>query len=252
MSGETLFALVIVVVVIFGIAIVQLGKHQQRIRRLVLDRLDALSRILRRREDEPDGSVVGSRSKAVSDEEESRAELKRLQRLIEDRKQVARETDISYHLWGLYRDHFLGDGQHSTDRFSRNGEWYDVTIHRAGENNGLNEFEFELKGDRYRFVDDEEAQGWCETIKLFSLYLYDGSGRCLIEIPMKVRVDKRGRAYSIVSDGPKAFLPGDWINDFINVKLKNQSIRNREIRAQKHKERLSEIEDLRDRFGIWE
>jgi hypothetical protein len=67
---------------------------------------------------------------------------------------------------------------------------------------------------------------------------------------MKVRVDRWGRNYSISSDGPDAFLPGDWINDFINATLKQQRIRNQEIRAQKHQERLWEIEDLKDRFGI--
>jgi hypothetical protein len=67
---------------------------------------------------------------------------------------------------------------------------------------------------------------------------------------MKMKVDSPGRIYSIATDGPKAFLPGDWINDFINVKLKHQSIRNQEIRAQKHQERMFEIEDLKNRFGI--
>ena len=67
---------------------------------------------------------------------------------------------------------------------------------------------------------------------------------------MKVRVDRLGRNYSILSEGPRAFLPGDWISEFINVKLKRQSIRNREIREQKHKERLAEIEELKNRFGI--
>ena len=87
-------------------------------------------------------------------------------------------------------------------------------------------------------------------LKYFSLFLYDDSGRCLIEIPMKMRVDKLGRDYSILSDGPRAFLPGDWTKDFINVSLKHQSIRNHEIRLQKHRDQLREIEDLKNRFGI--
>jgi hypothetical protein len=107
-----------------------------------------------------------------------------------------------------------------------------------------------LQGAKYQFVDDEEKQGWRENIKFFSLFLYDDSDRCLIEIPMKMRVDKLGRNYSILSDGPKAFLPGGWLNDFVNVTLIHQHIRNQEIRAQKHQERLFEIEDLKDRFGI--
>ena len=67
---------------------------------------------------------------------------------------------------------------------------------------------------------------------------------------MRMNVDSSGRQYSISSDGPKAFLPGGWINDFVNATLKHQRIRNQEIRAQKHEERLWEIEDLKDRFGI--
>ncbi len=187
---------------------------------------------------------------AGAPEEMSKVELERLQRLIEDRKQIARDTDISYHLWSLYRSNFRDASAQAPDRNIHNGEWYEVKTLRTRTRNGLNEFEFELKGRRYRFVDDEEKQGWRENIKFFSLFLYDDSGRCLIEIPMKVRIDRSGRNYSILSDGPTAFLPGSWTNDFINVRLKRQSLRNQEIRKQKHQERLHEIEDLKTRFGI--
>ena len=183
-------------------------------------------------------------------EEKSKVELERLQKLIEDRKQVARDTDVAYHLWGLYTSYFRGSGPKSLLRTFQDGEWYDVKILRTRSRSGLNEFEFELKGDKYRFVDDEEKQGWRENTKYFSLFLYDDSGRCLIEIPMKMRVDSEGRDYSILSDGPRAFLPGRWAHDFINVRLKHQSIRNQEIRSQKHQDRLREIEDLKARFGI--
>ena len=103
---------------------------------------------------------------------------------------------------------------------------------------------------RDRVADDEEQQGWRENIKYFSLFLYDDSQRCLIEVPIKMRVDSEGRNYSVLSDGPSAFLPGRWTHDFINVRLKQQSILNREIRTLKHQERLREIEDLKQRFGI--
>ena len=76
------------------------------------------------------------------------------------------------------------------------------------------------------------------------------SPKTIMTPDVKIKVDSLGRKYSISSDGPKAFLPGDWINDFINTTLKHQRIRNQEIRAQKHQERLWEIEDLKDRFGI--
>lgn len=223
------------------------------IRQRILKRLASISEAVQRRMNGPEQVVAESvEPRGQSEEQKSKAELKRLRNLIEDQKQIARETDISYHLWGLYKSHFRVNSSQSQNRYLRNGQWYDIKFLKISSENGLNEFEFELKGDRYKFVDDEEQQGWCENIKLFSLFLYDDAGRCLIEIPMKVRVDKRGRAYSITSDGPNAFLPGEWSNDFINVKLKNQSIRNREIREQKHQERLSEIEDLRNRFGFWE
>ncbi len=176
--------------------------------------------------------------------------MERLQKLIEDRKQVARDTDISHHLRGLYKSLLRYTSPHSLDRYIQDGEWYDVKILRVSTPNGLNKFEFELKGAKYKFVDDEEKQGWSQNMKFFSLFLYDDSDRCLIEIPMKMKVDSSGRHYSISSGGPKAFLPGGWINDFINVKLKHQRLRNQDIRAQKHQERLCEIEDLKDRFGI--
>ena len=136
------------------------------------------------------------------------------------------------------------------DRLLQEGEWYSVKILRASTRNGLNEFEFTLQGANYKFIDDEENQGWGDKTKFFSLFLHDDSGRCIIEVPMKVTIDKGGRNYSVLSGGPKAFLPGRWVNDFINVKLKQQRIYNQEIREQKHQERLWEIDDLKKRFGI--
>jgi hypothetical protein len=181
---------------------------------------------------------------------ESAAELQRLQKLIDDRKQIAWDTDISHHLWGLYKNLLPNIGSHSPDHTVQDGEWYDVKVLQVSTQNGLNKVEFELKGSKYKFVDDEEQQGWRENMKVFGLFLYDDSDRCLIEIPMKMNVDSSGRRYSISSGGPNAFLLSSWINDFIHVKLKHQSLHNQQIRAQKHQERLFEIEDLKNRFGI--
>ena len=220
------------------------GRHW--IKRKILDRLLV----------DPENAprVADERERSVAEEEKSREELAKLNRVIEERKQIARDTDVSYHLWGLYKSHFQGTQAQPLHPAAQDGgwdgEWYDIKIFKVSTRNGLNEYAFELKGEKYRFVDDEEKQGWRENIKFFSLFLYDAAGRCLIEIPMKMRVDSSGRDYSVMSDGPRAFLPGRWTHDFINVRLKHQSMLNQEIRSQKHQERLREIEDLKKRFGI--
>ena len=250
MQGEHVFLLAVVVIVVVVTAIMQISKNRHRITRAILRRLNIDPELLQRKPREPGQASTAPGSQGLTEEERSKAELARLQEFIEDRKQVARDADVSYHLWGFYRSLFRNAASGSLEHYVQDGEWYDVNILRAGARDGRNEFEFELKGARYKFVDDEEKQGWRENIKFFSLFLYDDSGRCLIEIPMKMRVDKLGRNYSIMSEGPRAFLPGEWVNDFINVKLKHQSIRNQEIRAQKHQERLWEIKDLKDRFGL--
>jgi hypothetical protein len=216
---------------------------------MILDWLNVSPEAWQRKPHDP-GQPLGESEPEVLTAEQSEAELERLQKLIEDRKQIARDTDISHHIWGLYKSLLQYNSPHSLDRYIQDGAWYDVKILHASEKNGLSEFEFELKGARYRFVDDEEKQSWRVNLKRFSLFLYDDSNRCLIEIPMKTHVHSSGRLYSISSDGPKAFIPGRWINDFISVKLKHQRLRNQEIRAQKHQERLCEIEDLKERFGI--
>ena len=247
MTGELLFILAIVVI---AVAILHKSKNLHRIKRVILDRLNISPEAEQRKPHEPKQPVTESEPKVLTAEEKSKAELERLQKLIEDRKQIARDTDISHHIWGLYKSLLRYTSPLSLDRYIQDGEWYDVKILQVSAQNGLNKIEFELKGAKYKFVDDEEKVGWRVSMKLFSLFLYDDSDRCLIDIPMQLRVDRWGTNYSILSDGPKAFLPGDWINDFINVTLKHQSIRNEEIRAQKHQERLWEIEDLKDRFGI--
>jgi hypothetical protein len=250
MTSEQIFVLVIVVIVVIEVAILQIGKNRLRIKRVILDRLNISPEARQRKPRGSEQSATGSEPRALTAEEKSKAEFEKLQKLIEDRKQAAREIDISHHLWGLYKSHFRYTSPESLDRYIQDGEWYYMKILRVSTKNALNEFEFELKGARYKFIDDEEKQGWRENMKYFSLFLYDDSDRCLIEIPMKLRVDSEGRNYSILSSGPNSFIPGDWIKDFISVKLKNQRIRNQEIRAQKHQERLSEIEDLKRRFGI--
>jgi len=249
MASEQLFVLVIMVIVVITVAIIQLSKNRHRIKRVILDRLNISPEAESRKPPEPEQPITESEPKVLT-AEESKSELERLQKLIEDRKQIARDTDISHHLWGLYKSLLRYTSPHSLDCYIQDGEWYDVKILQVSTQNGLKKFEFELKGVKYKFVDDEEKQGWRVNMKLFSLFLYDESDHCLIEIPMKMNVDSSGRNYSISSGGPKAFLLGGWINDFINVKLKHQSIRNQEIREQKHQERMCEIEDLKDRFGI--
>ena len=239
-------ALVIVVVMV---AIILVRTNRHRIKQVILDRLNINPESGQRKPHGPEQHFTEPEPKVMT-AEESEAELERLQKLIEGRKQVAWNTDIAHHLWGLYKDLLPYTRLNSLDRYVQGREWYDVKILHVSTQDGVNEFEFELKGARYRFVDDEEQQGWREHVKFFSLSLYDDSNRCLIEIPMRMKVDSEGRNYSILSGGPNAFLLGGWISDFINVKLKHQRMRNQEIRAQKHQERLSEIEDLKGRFGI--
>lgn len=250
MTGEQLFVLVIMIIVVIMVAIIQLSKNRHRIKRMLLDWLKISHEARQRKLHEPEQPFAEGGPQASTAEEKTKAELKRLQKIIEDRKQVATDTDISYHLWGLYKSLLIYTRPNSIDRYTQDGEWYDMKILQAGSQSGLNIIEIELKGDKYKFVNDEENQGWSDNTKYFSLFLYDGSDHCLIEIPMRVKVDRWGRKYSIPSGGPKAFLPGDWVSELVNVKLKHQSIRNQGIRAQKHQERLSEIEDLKKKFGI--
>jgi hypothetical protein len=228
----------------------QESKSGHWVARKLLGPLNSIFEAAWRQPHEPQKPGTGSHPRNFTSEQASEAELERLQKLIEDRKRLARNTDISYHLWNLYQSHFRHPVPPSPNPRPQHGKWYDVKILQASAQNGLNTFEFELRGSRYTFIDDEEKQGWRENMKVFSLFLYDDSDRCLIEIPMKMRVDSSGRSYSISSDGPDAFLRGDWISDFINVRLKHLSIRNQDIRAQKHQQRLQEIEDLKGRFGI--
>jgi hypothetical protein len=249
MTGEQFFILLIVIIVAAVIApgIAQASKNRHRINRVALDRFYISPEVAPPKPNQP---ASASESQVLTAEESSKVELARLQKLINDRMKIAWETDISYHLWNLYKTHFRCIGPQLLNRYSQDGKWYELKTLKASTINDLNKFEFELNGTRYKFVDDEEKQGISDNMKLFNLFLYDDSDRCLMDIPMKLRVDDTGKKYSISSDSPKAFLLGDWINDFISVSLKHQNIRNQEIRAQKHQERLREIEELKDKFGI--
>lgn len=253
MKGEQFFVLVtavIAVIAIIAYAIIHVNKNPLRIKHVILGRLIIRLKTYLGKRQESEQLVTESESKVLSAEEKSMAELERIQKRIAIRKQFARNTDISYHLWTLYKNHFRFTSPQSFDPHNQDGELYGVKILQASTKNNLNKFEFELKGAKYKFIDDEENRNWSDNVKLFDLFLYDESDHCLIEIPMKVKVDQLKRKYSVLSGGPKAFLPGDWTNDFIKATLLHDSIRNKEIRAQKHQERLWEIEDLKGRFGI--
>jgi len=245
----TIEQLVGLVTLVLMIAMFHVTKNRHRIKQVFMNRLNLNPEKEKHASLAPLPSPDESETRIMS-AEESEAELNRLQMLIEDRKRVAWNSDIAHHLWGLYKNLLLYTNPNSMDQYIKDGQWYDIEILKVSSQNGLNTLEFELKGAKYKFVDDEEKQGWRELMKSFSLFLYDDSDRCLIEIPMKMKVDDTGRNYSISTGGPNAFLLGGWISDFINVKLKHQRIRNQEIRAQKHQERLSEIDDLKGKFGI--
>jgi hypothetical protein len=253
MTGEQIFLLVtvvIAVIVVIVFAIIQVSRNRHRIKRVIWDRLIIRLKSFQSKPPESEQPVTESEPTFLAAEEKSKAELKSLQNLIKDRKQLARDSDVSHHLWSLYKNHFRFTSAQSLDPSNRDGEWYGVKILHTSTKNNLNKFEFELNGASYKFIDDEENRNWSDNVKFFSLFLYDDSGHCLIEVPMKVKVDQLWRKYSILSGGPKAFLPGGWTTDFINATLIHQSARNKEIREQKHQERLWEIEDLKDRFGI--
>jgi hypothetical protein len=249
MTTEQLLMLVFVVIAVTVVATLYASKNAHRIKHVILDRLNIGPKTGRRPPPGPEPVCFGTELEAMT-EEEVEAELKRLQKLVRERKKMAWETDISHHLWGLYKSILPSASLYTSDQHTKDGEWYAVKVLNVSDQDRLNTFEFELKGEKYKFVDDEERQNWRDKVKLFSLFLYDDAGRCLIEIPMKSTIEGSGRHYSVAAGGPNALLPGDWITHFINVKLKHQRMRNQEIRAQKHQARLSEIEELKGRFGI--
>jgi len=248
MSGELLFLLAFLVSVAIGIAVVRAQKKRRGITRKDWDRFYLDPEQVNA--DQAEQARAARESHALTLEEESRLELERLQKLITDRKKVAWETDLSYHVWSLYRSHFRSMGPHAIHANSHDGKWYELKILKSSNQNDLKKYEFELSGTRYRFEEDEDRHAISNNIKLFNLRVYDDTDRCLMDIPMKMRVDDTGKNYYISSDSPKAFIMGDWIKDFINASLKHQNIRKQEIRTQKHAERLREIEELKDKFGI--
>ena len=253
MTGEQLFVLVTVVIAVIAViafAILHVSKNRHRIKHVIWDRLIINLKTYPGKRHESEQPVTESESEVLSAEEKSMAELEKLKKLIHIRKQLAMNSDISYHLWSLYKNHFRFTSSQSLDPFNQDGELYGVKILHTSTQDGLNKFEFELNGAKYKFIEDEENRPWSDNVKLFDLLLFDESDHCLIEIPMKVRVEQLRRKYSVLSGGPRAFLPGDWTSDFIKSTLLHHSIRNKEIRAQKHQERLWEIEDLKGRFGI--
>ena len=250
MSGEQILLLVTVVIAVIVFAIIQVSKNRLRIKHAVLNRLTISLKAFQSKKHESEQSVTETGPTFLVEEEKSKAALESLQNLVQDRKQLARDTDVSHHLWSLYKDHFRFTSAESLDPHNQDGEWYGVKILHSSTKNFLNIFEFELNRTWYKFIDDEENRNWSDNVKYFSLFLYDDSNRCLIEIPMMVKVIQLLRKYSVLSGGPRAFIPGGWTTDFINAKFVHQSKRNKEIRTQKHQERLREIEDLKDRFGI--
>jgi len=150
MTSEQLFVIVAVIIVV---AIIHASKNRHRIKRVILDRLNISPETEQREPHEPEQPFTESEPKVLT-AEQSKAELERLQKLTEDRKQIARNTDISHHIWGLYKSLLQYTSPDSLDRHIQDGEWYDVKILQVSTQNELDNFEFELKGAKYKFVDD--------------------------------------------------------------------------------------------------
>jgi hypothetical protein len=96
MTSEQSFVLVLLVIVAIVVAIIQVSKNRQRIKRMILDRLNISPVAGERKPHEPEQPFTESEPQLLT-AEESEAELERLRKLIEDRKQVAWNSDISYH-----------------------------------------------------------------------------------------------------------------------------------------------------------
>jgi hypothetical protein len=250
MSGELLFVLLLAFGAFIVVAFVRMQRKRKGLGPMDWGRFYLNPKFLPAKsgQEEPAGS--SSDPASLTTEEESAAELKRLQKLINSRKKIAWETDISYHVWNLYKNHFRNIGPYGSSPMDHNGKWYELKILNATNINDVKKVDFELSGVRYTFVDDEDRQKISENMKLFNLSLYDDKDRCLVDIPMKLRVDDTGKTYSVSSKSPMAFILDSWLKDFVNVSLKHQNIHNQEIRAQKHQERLREIEELKEKFGI--
>jgi len=252
-TSEALFIFVIMTIALLTIVFFAIRwaiHRRKKIKNALMRRLQKAFAREPKKSNASNSAVSLDETTSLSDEEKVILELQRLEALVEDRKQIAKSSDISYHLWEFYQSHFHPKTQRSINTHVSLDDWEDTRVLKSTSQDGINECLFELKGAEYRFVDDEEQRGWCENLKFFSLSLHDKRHRCLIEIPMKVRVDKNGNNYSVGTGGPNAFLPGLWVNDFINTKLKHQFKRSRKIREKRHQERLQEIEDLKNRFGL--
>jgi hypothetical protein len=84
MTSEQLFVLVIVeivVIVVIVIAIIQVPKNRHRIKHAILERLKNSPEAGQRKPHEPEQLVTESEPRVLTAEEESKAELERLQTL---------------------------------------------------------------------------------------------------------------------------------------------------------------------------
>ena len=120
MTSEQFIVLVILIVIIV-VAIMQVSKNRRRIKRAILNRFNVKTEARQQRPHEPEQPFTESEPRVMT-AEESKVELERLQKLIEDRKQIAMDTDISHHLWGLYTSLLRYTSPHSlTTKKSRVG-----------------------------------------------------------------------------------------------------------------------------------
>jgi hypothetical protein len=179
MSGEQFFMLVILAIVVTAVVLIFLSKNRHRIKYVVSNWLKSGSSVEQDNTRQTEQPLTASDAHELTPKE-SEAELQRLRGLIEDQKQIAQNTDISHHLWSLYKSLVEHTDPKSPLHFNQGGEWYDVKVLRSSIENGLKKYQFELKGSTYTFADDEEQHAWRVNLKLFSLFLYDDSGRCLI------------------------------------------------------------------------
>lgn len=134
-------------------------------------------------------------------------------KVIGARYELAKSTNISNHVWHIYSDFFqsLSENDDAVPGF-------DVKIIQAARSLEGKTYLFSLAGNRYRLSASNRIRSHQpnDYSDYYKLELKDASGRCILAFRVygeryeKVTIF---RPASLV----EAFIPGDWVADFVAV-----------------------------------
>jgi len=168
--------------------------------------------------------------------------------IVSKRQKLAKSTNITEHVWNVFSPSFRFRSEFNRDSYEKTDNTIELSYTEKTIEGGTEQHYFQLHGNSYILV-ASKGSNWLPdgSTEFYEITLSDSKRYTLLLFRAYDQGDDMGSNY-IPSGSPEAFVPGDWVGDFLAASQKYNSI----IKIEREESRNSNenIEDLKSRYGI--